>query len=413
MPVDKQGNQIPQSRNGLIGYRKSIQFFYSPNNELQKTITIKDEGQTVTTTTTTYCYDAFGRRIGKTTHIKHSSKLGLKGKKPSFGFVSHTKTQTNATLMLWDGNRQFQEYTDTHIFTTIYEQNSFEPVARIVGLATHLEQKRLADIARKINRFVRIGETDEVINQRIADNSKPLINIYHYHNNHLGTPQELTNEQGDVIWLSYDYAWGGQYDTFYKTQAIGNYQIAEHELQPIRFQGQMLDIETGLHYNRFRYYDSDVGMFIQRDPIGLLGGVNVFAYAPNPIHWVDVFGLARSRLGQYDVFGEAILPKNMYKCSDAKHFQEANRQLYYQMKNNPNYRNKLELINPNIFKEVSPGKRGAFPRRKPTGFTWHHHPTIAGLLQLVDEKDHNDRHKDYHPLGFGGRKAWGGGTNCR
>ncbi|WLF85114.1 hypothetical protein L3D26_09465 [Moraxella sp. ZY21109] len=48
-----------------------------------------------------------------------------------------------------------------------------------------------------------------------------------------------------------------------------------------------------MHYNRFRYYDSDVGMFISRDSIGLLGGSNVFAYAPNPIHWVDVLGLAR------------------------------------------------------------------------------------------------------------------------
>ena len=53
----------------------------------------------------------------------------------------------------------------------------------------------------------------------------------------------------------------------------------------------MFDVETGLHYNRFRYYDSDVGMFIQRDPIGLMGGNNVFAYAPNPVIWVDPVGL--------------------------------------------------------------------------------------------------------------------------
>ncbi|MGP9601076.1 RHS repeat-associated core domain-containing protein [Psychrobacter sp. AOP42-A1-21] len=37
-------------------------------------------------------------------------------------------------------------------------------------------------------------------------------------------------------------------------------------LQPIRFQGQHFDVETGLHYNRFRYYDPDVGMFTTRDP---------------------------------------------------------------------------------------------------------------------------------------------------
>ena len=44
------------------------------------------------------------------------------------------------------------------------------------------------------------------------------LRIYHYHCNHLGTPQELTNQDGDVIWLSYDRAWGGSFDTIYKPQ---------------------------------------------------------------------------------------------------------------------------------------------------------------------------------------------------
>jgi RHS repeat-associated protein len=193
--------------------------------------------------------------------------------------------------MLWDGNRQVQEYTDEQVFTTVYEQGSFEPVARIVQLASHIEQKRLADIAYETRRFVRIGESEETINQRIQDKSQPLISIYHYHCNHLGTPQELTNQDGDVIWLSYDRAWGGSFDTIYKQQFIDNFALNEFELQPIKFQGQSLDVETGLHYNRFRYYDSDVGMFISRDPIGLLGGSNVFQYAPNPIGWIDPWGL--------------------------------------------------------------------------------------------------------------------------
>ena len=186
----------------------------------------------------------------------------------------------------------------------MYEQNSFEPVARIVQLASHIEQKRLADIAYETRRFVRIGESEETISQRIADNSKPLINIYHYHCNHLGTPQELTNQDGDVVWLSYDYSWGGQFDRHYKPQQVGNYDVSESELQPIKFQGQSLDVETGLHYNRFRYYDSDVGMFISRDPIGLLGGVNVFAYAPNPIGWIDPWGLSRCNETAKDVVEE-------------------------------------------------------------------------------------------------------------
>ena len=133
-----------------------------------------------------------------------------------------------------------------------------------------------------------------VINQRIANASQPIIKIYHYHCNHLGTPQELSDDKGDIIWLSYDRAWGGSFDSLYKQQFVDNFAISENELQPFKFQGQSLDVETGLHYNRFRYYDSDVGMFISRDPIELLGGINNFAYAPNPIEWIDPYGLATS-----------------------------------------------------------------------------------------------------------------------
>ncbi|EOI5716518.1 RHS repeat-associated core domain-containing protein [Cronobacter turicensis] len=61
--------------------------------------------------------------------------------------------------------------------------------------------------------------------------------------------------------------------------------------QPLRYQGQYFDGETGLHYNRFRYYDPDAGRFISQDPIGLAGGINLYQYAPNPLVWVDPLGL--------------------------------------------------------------------------------------------------------------------------
>ena len=51
-------------------------------------------------------------------------------------------------------------------------------------------------------------------------------------------------------------------------------------------------METGLHYNRFRYYDPKVGRYIHQDPIGLFGGYNFYQYAPNPSEWVDPFGLS-------------------------------------------------------------------------------------------------------------------------
>ena len=62
----------------------------------------------------------------------------------------------------------------------------------------------------------------------------------------------------------------------------------------LRFPGQYHDDETGLHYNWHRYYDPDIGRYLRVDPIGLDGGMNLYAYAGNnPVNWVDPFGLAR------------------------------------------------------------------------------------------------------------------------
>jgi RHS repeat-associated protein len=78
---------------------------------------------------------------------------------------------------------------------------------------------------------------------------------------------------------------------------VGNteQQIWEEQAQPVqqnlRFQGQYFDAETGLHYNRHRFYDPDCGRFISQDPIGLLGGINLYQYAPNPVTWIDPLGL--------------------------------------------------------------------------------------------------------------------------
>ncbi|WP_306475297.1 RHS repeat-associated core domain-containing protein, partial [Erwinia amylovora] len=63
--------------------------------------------------------------------------------------------------------------------------------------------------------------------------------------------------------------------------------------QPLRYAGQYADSETGLHYNLFRYYEPDVGRFTTQDPVGLAGGLNLYAYAPNPYGWVDPLGLAK------------------------------------------------------------------------------------------------------------------------
>ncbi|WP_269764308.1 RHS repeat-associated core domain-containing protein, partial [Burkholderia ubonensis] len=112
-----------------------------------------------------------------------------------------------------------------------------------------------------------------------------------YQNDHLGTPQELLDESGKVVWLGRYRAWGGE-KTVWQAQPEPN-----EAGNPIRFPGQYHDDETGLHYNRHRYYDPNCGRFISKDPTGLAGGINVYAYGRNPITWIDPLGLEGEDLG--------------------------------------------------------------------------------------------------------------------
>ena len=132
------------------------------------------------------------------------------------------------------------------------------------------------------------SETLEPITQTVQ-------RLYYYQNDQLGTPRELTNPDGDIAWSATYQAWGNtvKVDWTQTNEALQPSDLAADEPvhQPIRFQGQYFDAETGLHYNRFRYYDPDVGRFVSQDPIGLAGGDNLYTYAPNPTGWVDPLGL--------------------------------------------------------------------------------------------------------------------------
>jgi RHS repeat-associated protein len=101
-----------------------------------------------------------------------------------------------------------------------------------------------------------------------------------YHNDHLGTPRELTDENGQVVWSA-------RYDVYGEISQL----YANKSDNWIRFQGQYQDIESGLNYNFFRYYDHDFGRYISQDPIGLSGGNNPYSYVVNPLLWVDPLGL--------------------------------------------------------------------------------------------------------------------------
>jgi len=179
-------------------------------------------------TSFTYDYDCFGRRVRK-----------------------HNVLTGESRLFFWQDDRLISEYdeklacpgghpsafgpephTDAHsVRTYIYEPNgnSFRPLAMLGGR---------------------------------GKNTK----VFYYINDHLGTPQELVSPSGEIVWSAVYHAYGQQAFT-----------LANHIPQPLRFQGQYHDEESGLSYNRYRYYDVSALRYLSPDPIGLADGVNAYA----------------------------------------------------------------------------------------------------------------------------------------
>ena len=108
--------------------------------------------------------------------------------------------------------------------------------------------------------------------------------MVYYQLDHLGTPIAAHNAKGEAVWTAEYEAWGRIRQETVSDDPKSNI--------PFRFQGQYYDKESGLHYNRFRYYDPEIGRFVSQDPIGFAGSDNFYEYAPNPIRWIDPYGLA-------------------------------------------------------------------------------------------------------------------------
>lgn len=102
----------------------------------------------------------------------------------------------------------------------------------------------------------------------------------------------MSDQSGAVIWKAEYKAWAECKTEKVKSSFFENSEIISNN---IRFQGQYFDQETGLHYNRYRYYSTNVGRFVSKDPISLLGGNNLYKYASNPIEWVDPLGLSPNK----------------------------------------------------------------------------------------------------------------------
>ena len=180
----------------------------------------------------TYAYDPFGRRLSKERQDK----------------LAWTSTEPKRTHFVWDGSRLLQEYTYKGSYTYIYtDQDSYEPLAQVF----HNNQDETQYLA-------------------------------YFHTDQIGIPKEMTDIHGNLLWYGEYTAWG---------RLKKDERVYKNAHQPFRLQNQYYDEETGLHYNLMRYYEPEAGRFVNQDPIGLLGGENLYQFAPNAQEWLDVWGL--------------------------------------------------------------------------------------------------------------------------
>jgi RHS repeat-associated protein len=228
---------------------------------------------------TTFAYDPLGRRIAKHNHAMEGTAL-REGSRTIYGWDGDTLALESSMHQSYAGGERTVHY--------VYERDSFVPLVqatrhRALRLPPTTDVKALMagnggkyDIA-----------LDPLWNSEAGHEAQPFgkEEIAFYQCDHLGTPQELTDHEGKVAWSAQYKAWGQA------KEAISEAARKAGMRNPIRFQGQYLDEETGLHYNRYRYYDPDSTRYITADPIGLLGGMNAYQYAPNPTGWIDPLGL--------------------------------------------------------------------------------------------------------------------------
>ena len=120
---------------------------------------------------------------------------------------------------------------------------------------------------------------------------------HYFHFDQIGIPREMTDGEDNLVWF-------GNYTgrDCLKVET----KVTDAAYQSFRLQNQYADRETGLHYNFFRYYEPEVGRFVNQDPIGLWGGENLYWFGPNAQVWVDFLDLAKNILQQEDL--EVIEP---------------------------------------------------------------------------------------------------------
>ncbi|EGC2508392.1 type VI secretion system tip protein VgrG [Escherichia coli] len=274
-----------------------------------------------------YLYDPLGRRMAKRVWRRERDLTG---------WMSLSR-KPEVTWYGWDGDRLTTVQTDTTRIQTVYQPGSFAPLIRIEtdngerekaqrrSLAEKLQQEGSedghgvvfpAELVRLLDRLeeeiradrvssesrvwlAQCGLTVEQLARQVEPEYTPARKVHFYHCDHRGLPLALISEDGNTVWSAEYDEWGNQL----------NEENPYYLYQPYRLPGQQYDEESGLDYNRHRYYDPLQGRYITQDPIGLAGGWSLYAYPLNPVQHVDPLGLSTMIIGNGPVpdnpFGHA------------------------------------------------------------------------------------------------------------
>lgn len=244
---------------------------------------------------TQYDYDAAGRMVSRTRHrdgyrpeterFRWDSRDQLTGYCSAQGELweyrhdaSGRRTEKRCDrkkirfTYLWDGDSiaEIREYRDDKLYSVRHLVfNGFELISQ---------------------QFSRVRQPHpSVAPQWVTRTNHPVSDL-------TGRPLMLFNSEGKTVWRPGQTSlWG----LALSLPADTGYPDPRGELDPeaapgLLYAGQWQDAESGLCYNRFRYYESETGMYLVSDPLGLLGGEQTYRYVPNPCGWVDPLGLAAS-----------------------------------------------------------------------------------------------------------------------
>ncbi|MGH4032523.1 RHS repeat-associated core domain-containing protein [Actinomycetota bacterium Odt1-20B] len=196
-----------------------------------------------------YVYDPLGRRVAK-------QLLGEDG-----------VTVVEQVSFFWDGDHLAEQ--------------SVEAAGRTVSTSwdrTHGE----TPVSQRVRTSSAAGLPDDAPQAEIDERFYAIVTDL------IGTPTELLDPAGDIVWSRSATLWGSPVGAGDGAVRPGGGTGVDC---PLRFPGQYHDAETGLHYNHHRYYEPGTARYLSPDPLGRTAAPNHHAYVPNPLQWMDPLGL--------------------------------------------------------------------------------------------------------------------------